>query len=216
MGRAYGVALLLSVALCAPARAVDRPPQFVVMSFDNCTELDRWTELRDFAAELDKSGARVRFTYFVTGLNFIADANRNIYEGPRHKRGTSTLDFGGTKDDVRTRIALANEAYAQGHEIASHAVGHWDGRSWSPAEWTREFNSFDDVMANVGKNNGLPTRHSPFRCRSGAFARRICSPVRANIPRSRAAVSATTPPTTAPRKNGRKRSTASGATSWRS
>ena len=70
------------------------------MSFDNCTELDRWTELRDFAAELDKSGARVRFTYFVTGLNFIADANRNIYEGPRHKRGASTLDFGGTKDDV--------------------------------------------------------------------------------------------------------------------
>jgi peptidoglycan/xylan/chitin deacetylase (PgdA/CDA1 family) len=156
MGRACGVALLLSVALCAPARAVDRPPQFVVMSFDNCTELDRWTELRDFAAELDKSGARVRFTYFVTGLNFIADANRNIYEGPRHKRGASTLDFGGTRDDVRTRIALANEAYRQGHEIASHAVGHWDGRSWSPAEWTREFHSFDDVMANVGKNNGMP------------------------------------------------------------
>jgi hypothetical protein len=33
----------LFMAIAAPARAeVERPPQFVVMAFDNCTELERW------------------------------------------------------------------------------------------------------------------------------------------------------------------------------
>src|SRR5204863_7942055 len=50
-------ALATLVALGAPApgrAAVDRPPQFIVMAFDNCTELERWQELTDFAAELNK------------------------------------------------------------------------------------------------------------------------------------------------------------------
>ena len=46
------LATLAVLGILAPARAgVDRPPQFVVMAFDNCTELERWQELIDFAAE---------------------------------------------------------------------------------------------------------------------------------------------------------------------
>jgi hypothetical protein len=149
--------LPIALAIAAPAQgAVERPPQFVVMSFSNCTVLERWAEFRDFADELDKIGARVRFTYFVTGINFIPDANRNIYQGPRQKRGYATLEFGGSKDDVRKRVTLANEAHRQGHEIGSHAVGHLDGRTWSPAEWAQEFRSFSDALANVGPNSGMP------------------------------------------------------------
>jgi hypothetical protein len=142
--------------LASPAQAAERPPQFVVMSFSNCTVLDRWEEFRDFAAELDKIGARVRFTYFVTGANFIPDASRKVYQGPRQRRGYGTLEFGGSNDDVRKRVALANEAHRQGHEIGSHAVGHLDGRNWSVAEWAQEFRSFNDALANVGGNSGLP------------------------------------------------------------
>ena len=148
--------LLASNAAASEQSAVERPPQFVVISFSNCTILERWAEFRDFAADLDKTGARVRFTYFVTGANFIADANRNIYQGPRQKRGYATLEFGGSREDVRTRVALANEAYRQGHEIGSHAVGHFDGRTWSPAEWAQELRSFRDALANVGAANGMP------------------------------------------------------------
>ena len=62
------LAVLLGVL--APARAgVDRPPQFVVMAFDNCTELERWQELIDFAAELNRDGDRIQFTFFVSGSN---------------------------------------------------------------------------------------------------------------------------------------------------
>ena len=148
--------LLAGIASVNAQASVERPPQFVVMSFSNCTILERWAEFRDFADELDKIGARVRFTYFVTGANFIPDASRNVYQGPRQKRGYGTLEFGGSKDDVRKRVVLANEAHRQGHEIASHAVGHFNGQSWSPAEWSQELRSFRDALANVGPWNGMP------------------------------------------------------------
>jgi len=107
------LAVLLGVL--APARAgVDRPPQFVVMAFDNCTELERWRELTDFAAELNKDGDRIHFTFFVSGINFIADSRRSIYEGPHQRRGYSRISFGGSTEQVRKRIDYVNELYRSG------------------------------------------------------------------------------------------------------
>ena len=154
---AIPTALFCNLCILANAQgAVERPPQFIVISFSNCTILERWAEFRDFVAELDKAGTRVRFTYFVTGANFIPDAYRNAYQGPRQKRGYGTLEFGGTNADVRARVTLANEAHKQGHEIGSHAVGHFDGSDWSPAEWAQEFRAFNNALANVGPANGMP------------------------------------------------------------
>jgi hypothetical protein len=79
--RALIAALGLLLTHAMPAHAgVDRPPQFIVMAFDNCTELERWQELTDFAADMNRDGDRVHFTFFVSGINFIADGKRNIYE----------------------------------------------------------------------------------------------------------------------------------------
>lgn len=154
------IALYVAYAFCgAEARAAEvaRPPQFVAIAFDNCTELDRWREWRDFSAELDATGKPVRFTFFVSGINFLANASRSIYLPPREPRGSSRINFGGTADEVRMRVALINELHAQGHEIGSHAVGHFDGRAWSPAEWLREFHMFDELFRNAAPNNGLPS-----------------------------------------------------------
>src|SRR5262249_56715487 len=74
---------------------VGRPPQFIVMAFDNCTELERWQELTDFAAELNRDSDRLHFTFFVSGSNFLADGSRNIYEGPHQRRGYSPISFRG-------------------------------------------------------------------------------------------------------------------------
>jgi peptidoglycan/xylan/chitin deacetylase (PgdA/CDA1 family) len=155
MSRAFVAAFLLLFALCAQARAVDRPPQFIAMAFDNCTELERWQELTDFAADMNKSGDRLHFTFFVSGINFIADARRALYEGPGHPRGAARIDFGGSADDVRRRVEYINGLHQHGHEIASHAVGHFSGKGWSAGDWAREFRSFRDVLANVATDNGL-------------------------------------------------------------
>jgi peptidoglycan/xylan/chitin deacetylase (PgdA/CDA1 family) len=153
-GRFLGVAAFC-LALCVPARAVERPPQFVVMAFDNCTELERWKELSEFAAEMNGSGEPVHFTFFVSGINFLADDKARLYQPRDHRRGGSQIGFGGTADDVAQRVAYINDLYRNGHEIASHAVGHFDGSRWSAEEWAQEFVSYRELLANVATNNGL-------------------------------------------------------------
>ena len=153
--------VLLSALLLASATAVhaqpatERPPQFVLLAFDNCTELERWREWSDFAAELNEDRPRVHFTFFVSGVNFIANAHRSLYEGPRQRRGYSSINFGGTAEEVRQRVGYINALQDSGHELASHAVGHFDGRNWSASEWAREFQSFNEVATKIGSNNGF-------------------------------------------------------------
>jgi peptidoglycan/xylan/chitin deacetylase (PgdA/CDA1 family) len=131
------------------AAEVARPPQFVMLAFDNCTELTRWQDLTNFAAEMDRAGKRVRFTFFVSGINYVEDANRGVYQGPGQRRGYSNINFGGPTEDVRKRIDYINALYAQGHEIASHAVGHFNGARWSAAQWEQELASYRDLFANA-------------------------------------------------------------------
>ncbi|HKY85332.1 MAG TPA: polysaccharide deacetylase family protein [Pseudorhodoplanes sp.] len=151
----FCVSLIAAVA-AAPALAADRPPQYIAIAFDNCTELERWKEWSDFAAGMNRDADRVHFTFFVSGANFIADQNKSLYAAPHERRGFSRINFGGTLDDVRSRILFINELHARGHEIASHAVGHFDGRTWSAADWKREFDAFDQAFSQVAANNGLP------------------------------------------------------------
>jgi len=149
-------AAVAAIGLGVPARAVDRPPQFVVIAFDNCTELERWKELIDFAGEMNAGGDRLYFTFFVSGINFLSAAHRNRYEGPRHRRGYSNIYFGGTPNDVRRRVAYVNTVRRAGHEIASHAVGHFNGQAWSGEDWAWEFQTYQRIFDNVALYNALP------------------------------------------------------------
>jgi peptidoglycan/xylan/chitin deacetylase (PgdA/CDA1 family) len=141
------------VAQAVQGVQVQRPPQFVMLAFDNCTELERWQDLSDFAAEMNRDGERLHFTFFVSGVNFIEDASRNVYQGPGQRRGYSRINFGGSAEDVRKRIEYVNALYAQGHEIASHAIGHFNGAHWSAAQWEQEFSTYRDIVTNAGSFN---------------------------------------------------------------
>jgi peptidoglycan/xylan/chitin deacetylase (PgdA/CDA1 family) len=154
------IVLLTAVSLAMPAIAVERPPQFVAIAFDNCTELERWQELSDFAHALNKDRDRIHLTFFVSGINYLANDRRNAYEGPHQRRGASNINFGGTAEDVQKRIAFINDMRARGHEIASHAVGHFDGRLWSAADWRQEFSSYAEIFDNVGRLNGFGDKFS--------------------------------------------------------
>ncbi len=148
-----GVAFGVVGSQAAPV--LERPPQYISIAFDNCTENERWQDWSDFAGEMNRDGERVRFTFFVSGINFLANARKHIYQGPHQTRGVSRINFGGTQDDVRRRIAFINAMYRQGHEIASHAVGHFDGKRWSASDWSAEFNSYDGLLKNIAGNNEL-------------------------------------------------------------
>jgi hypothetical protein len=161
--RVLALLVPFSAVADAPAKAVvARPPQFVALAFDNCTELTAWTDVDRFTDDMASKHKTVNFTFFISGVNLLASAVKNKYQGPHHDRGKANIDFGGSPDDVQRRVALMNRMDSKGSEIASHAVGHFDanptsGTKWTQADWSDEFDAFDDLKANVANNNNLPS-----------------------------------------------------------
>ena len=169
LGRDFcGIALGSTMCAGLSHAAVDRPPQFVALAFDNCTELDRWNELEQF---LRAAGNQIHFTFFISGTNFLSEQARDKYQGPRQAVGRANIDFGGSPDDVRTRVGYINRLRDAGNEIASHAVGHFYGgdteckpgqrpgrdcgADWTLAEWMDEFGRYKSLFSNVTSNNGI-------------------------------------------------------------
>ena len=127
---------------------VARPAQFVMLAFDGGIGLPRWQDLADFSDAMNRGGKPVHFTIFVSGVAFIETAYRNVYQAPGQGRGSSAIWFGGSAEDVRKRIGYINAMYANGHEIASHAIGHFNGASWSAAQWDQEFAAYRAIVFN--------------------------------------------------------------------
>src|SRR5690606_6960490 len=44
----------------------------------------------------------------------------------------------------------------EGHEIASHGCGHFDGKDWTMEEWRRENATFAHFLAEAWELNGIP------------------------------------------------------------
>ncbi|MEB3885297.1 hypothetical protein [Lyngbya sp. CCY1209] len=133
-----------------------RPPQFVLLAFDGSRSLDAWNKSRNFAKEMEAKGIPLRFTYFISAVYFINDGDRQLYDAPAGKGvGRSAIGWGGTTEEVKQRLDQLNFAYQEGHEIASHAVGHFDGSRWSEADWTKEFDAFDRLIFDSYKINNL-------------------------------------------------------------
>ncbi len=135
----------------ATAATTQRPPQFVMLAFDGSLNLDFWQESRTFAQQ---TGAK--FTYFASGAYFLPEAKKALYHGPRHAAGHSDIGFGGPAANIGVRLNHVRQAYAEGHEIASHANGHFDGSAWSEAEWDDEFEQFDKLIFNAAETAGVP------------------------------------------------------------
>jgi hypothetical protein len=133
------------------ANAVARPPQFVILAFDGSLNNDFWAESRAFARE-----ANVKLTYFISGVYFIPNAQKRLYVGPHgNGPGASDIGFGGQPESITRRYDHVQGARDEGHEIGSHANGHFDGGRWTEADWTSEFEQFDEILF------GRP--HSPLR-----------------------------------------------------
>lgn len=135
---------------------VDRPPQFVLLAFDGSLNLAFWEESRAFAKD-----ANVKFTYFISGTYFIPDANKRQYVGPGgHGAGHSDIGFGGPSENVTTRYHELDLALSEGHELGSHANGHFDGSKWTDADWESEFQQFDTIF--FGDGMGVAPHYTIF------------------------------------------------------
>jgi hypothetical protein len=134
-----------------------RPPQFVILAFDGSKQASVWEDTRAFARDMATQGVKVQFSYFISGVFFLTPSTAYLYHGPHAQRGESAIGFADSNQDIINRVAEINGALAEEHEIGSHVNGHFIGLHWSGADWTSEFNQFNNFIFNISKNNpGIP------------------------------------------------------------
>ena len=143
---AFYVALAASPALADPSPA---RPQVVLISFDGAHDLAQWQRSRVLAA---RTGAR--FTYFLSCVFLLSKETRKEYVAPGKGPGRSSVGFAETRADVRDRLAQIWLARSEGHEIAGHGCGHFDGAAWTKAQWLAEFGEFRRIVRHAYAING--------------------------------------------------------------
>ncbi|WP_348526718.1 polysaccharide deacetylase family protein, partial [Mesorhizobium sp.] len=134
-----------------PAVSPARPKQVVLISFDAAREISQWQRSRALAK---RTGAH--FTYFLSCVFLLSPDTRQQYAGPGKTAGKSNVGFGASKQDVADRLEQVRLAAAEGHDIGSHACGHFDGKDWSKADWLAEFASVRRIFENAYAINGIP------------------------------------------------------------
>jgi hypothetical protein len=136
-------------------KAGEKPPQFVIFSFDGAGSHEKWHLFMDAAEPVD-----ARFTGFLSGIYLLETANKNAYTGPGHSPGKASIGFGGTREEILTEVEDLNTAYAAGHEIGTHYNGHFcagaepSGNRWSTAQWNSELDQFFTFLTDWQKING--------------------------------------------------------------
>ncbi|RUM97277.1 polysaccharide deacetylase [Pseudaminobacter arsenicus] len=143
--------LILPAAAEPPlqAPAADKP-QYVIISFDGAHDLAQWQRSRNLAA---RTGAR--FTYFLSCVFLLSRETRGHYHAPGKSAGRSNVGFAQSRGEVQARLDQIWLARAEGHDIASHGCGHFDGKGWSKADWLNEFGQFSAILRDAYSINGL-------------------------------------------------------------
>ncbi len=137
-----------SSALTAnPTTELSSAPQFVLLAFDGSYSLDMWQQTRDFATQSAAAGAPVHFTYFINPAYLMTPSEALIdYAPPGHPAGSSAIGFAYSDREIAKRVTQINSAVSEGHEIGSHAVGHYDGNTWSAEDWLSELTQFQTIV----------------------------------------------------------------------
>jgi peptidoglycan/xylan/chitin deacetylase (PgdA/CDA1 family) len=126
--------------------------QFVLLQFDGSYSLEMWKKTLAFSEKMKLQKKPVRFTYFISGVYFVPKALKNVYDLDGYRTGHSDIGWGDDIDDITKRFAFVNDAYKLGHEIGSHANGHFNGSNWTQKQWEQEFEYFNNFIFLEDKN----------------------------------------------------------------
>ena len=155
-------------------KAGEKPPQFVVLSFDGACKHDLWQHYLELARDND-----AHFTFFLSGLCLVPDAKRSLYHGPGKPVGYSAIGFG-QASLIPQRIRDITQAYDEGNEIGTHFLGHFcDAKgvgTWNASQWTSELNQAVKFLNDWKSINGNtdPSLQLPFSADVWKGARTPC------------------------------------------
>lgn len=135
--------------------AGERPPQFVVFSWDGAGEDDShlFSHFRKVAQE-----TKATMTFFLSGIYALPRSQRMLYAPPDKPLGASAIGY--LRDDhVRATIQQVGAAWLEGHEIGTHFNGHFcDSRgvgTWTPAQWRSEIDQAVGFVHSWRTNTGF-------------------------------------------------------------
>lgn len=140
----------------------ERPPQFVVVSWDGAGEGQSklFTRWRAFA-----SAKKIPMTFFLTGLYVLPSSHRMDYTPPGRAAGASDIPWF-PDSAVRATIENVRAAWLEGHEIGTHFNGHFcgpkGGSSWTPAQWDQEIALAKRFVTTWKTSTGLDLPPFPF------------------------------------------------------
>jgi len=131
-----------------------KPPQFIIFSFDGAGNTTKLNGFMDTAAESDS-----RFTGFLTGLYMLSDDKATDYTGPGRDPGESSVGFGGDSAEIVQRVKDWNRMWAAGNEMGTHYNGHFCGGSgdaWTQADWSSELDQAFKFVDDYKSLDDLP------------------------------------------------------------
>ncbi|MGV9563052.1 hypothetical protein [Streptomyces sp. NPDC003480] len=137
-----------------PLKPGEKPPQFVVFSWDGALEGDDhlFSHYREMAKQYN-----AHMTFFLTGIYLLPKDKKHLYHPPQHPVGAAAIDYA-TNEHIRTTLAQLREAYDEGNEIGTHFNGHFcgakGGGDWSVEEWKSEIDQFYSFVENWKTNTG--------------------------------------------------------------
>ncbi|WP_371497304.1 hypothetical protein OG871_15150 [Kitasatospora sp. NBC_00374] len=145
-----------------PMKLGERPPQFVVFSWDGAGELDNklFSRFRALAKE-HKAG----MTFFFSGVYAVPESKKTLYRPPQHPIGASDIGYL-TDEHIHETLTQLGAAWLEGHEIGTHFNGHFcgptGGGAWSPEDWDSEIEQAMSFVMNWKTNTGFDLPALPF------------------------------------------------------
>ncbi|WP_243639415.1 hypothetical protein [Streptacidiphilus pinicola] len=142
--------------VATPLQPGQRPPQFVVISWDGALEND--SKLFSHYRELGEQ-YNAQMTFFLTGIYLVPSSKRFLYRPPHgHGVGTAAIDFP-TEAHVRSTLEQLSLAWQDGDEIGTHFNGHFcgpgGGGDWSTQEWLDETKQAYSFVENWKTDTGF-------------------------------------------------------------
>ncbi|WP_457030934.1 hypothetical protein [Kitasatospora sp. P5_F3] len=137
----------------------ERPPQFVVFSWDGAggTDDNQFPRFLKLAEQY-----KATMTFFLSGIYTLPKSKSNLYHPPQHSVGASDIPFL-SDNAVKSTIKLISQAWLAGHEIGTHFNGHFcstrsDGNGvnkWSPDDWQSEIDQAVSFVTQWKTNTGF-------------------------------------------------------------
>ncbi|KJK57142.1 lipoprotein [Saccharothrix sp. ST-888] len=133
----------------------EKPPQFVVFSWDGALEND--DHLFSRFRELGEQN-NAQMTFFLSGIYTVPNSKRALYHPPQHDVGSAAIDFP-TEPHIKETLEQVRQAWLDGDEIGTHFNGHFcgakGGGDWSTQEWQSELDQAVSFVTNWKTNTGF-------------------------------------------------------------